>query len=119
MEWNRSEREEEDFNEIKKNITEKPCLANFARDRDNRNSTNMTLTATRESTNENAPPKKFNSDVNSEEFTSEQAQIITLNNTEFNLIEKRGNFYFTNSEMQNISILTIIIGVRTRKRWIL
>ena len=34
-ERNWTEREEEDFNEIKKKITEIPCLANFARDRDN------------------------------------------------------------------------------------
>ena len=33
--WNWTEREEEDFNELKKNITEILCLADFASDRDN------------------------------------------------------------------------------------
>ena len=34
IEWNWTEREE-NFNEIKRKITEKPCLAHFARNRDN------------------------------------------------------------------------------------
>ena len=33
-EWNWTERKEKDFNEIKKMITEIPCLAKFASDRD-------------------------------------------------------------------------------------
>ena len=34
-EWNRTERKEEDFNQINKMIAEIPCLAHFARDRNN------------------------------------------------------------------------------------
>ena len=43
-ECNWTEREEEDFNEIMKNITEIPCLAHFARDRDNLVSTDASRT---------------------------------------------------------------------------
>ena len=35
MEWQKTAREREDFNEFKKSITEIPCLAHFARDRVN------------------------------------------------------------------------------------
>ena len=34
-EWNWTEKEEEDINEINKKTTEKQCLAHFATDRDN------------------------------------------------------------------------------------
>ena len=60
----------------------------------------MTITANRESTNEIASPKKFNSDVNPKGFTREQTQTITPNNTDLNLIDKSKNFYFTDSKMQ-------------------
>ena len=44
LEWNWMEREEEDFNEIKKKITEILCLAHFTRDQDNIVSTNASRT---------------------------------------------------------------------------
>ena len=42
--WNWTEKEKEDFNEINKKITEIPCLAHFARDRDKIVSTDSSRT---------------------------------------------------------------------------
>ena len=63
-------------------------------------SANLTLKANRELSNEIAPPKKFNSDANSKDFTREQAQTINSINTQFNPITKSNNFDFTDSKME-------------------
>ena len=59
----------------------------------------MTLTANRESTNEIACPKDFNSDTNPKDFTRDEAQTISPINTEFSPIDK-SNFSLTDSKMQ-------------------
>ena len=63
-------------------------------------STNMTLTAHRESTNEIVSQKKIKSDVYRKNFMREQAPAINSINTEFILRDKNKNFYFTDSKIE-------------------
>ena len=53
----------------------------------------MTLTANRESINENASPKKFKSYVNPKDFTRKQTQAITPIKMQFNLIDNSEDFF--------------------------
>ena len=57
-------------------------------------SANMTLEVSRESNNENVSPRNFDSEVNPEDFTREQAQAINSYNTEYNLIDKNNDFFY-------------------------
>ena len=63
-------------------------------------STNMALKYNQESFNEIASPKNFNSVFNPKDFTRQHAQENSSINTEFNLIEKSNNFYFTDSKIE-------------------
>ena len=60
----------------------------------------MTLKANQESTDENASTEKSDSDVNSKDFTCEQAQAINSIKVEFILSDKKNKFHFTASKME-------------------
>ena len=75
----------------------------------------MRLTAIRESTIEIGSPKKYESDVNSEDLTGEQAQAITAINTKFNITDKGKNFILQIRISRFNSFMTITIGEQTRK----